>query len=139
MVEGVYAQSYNNGCSLTWELSLKEKCGPVTGILEDIIPKISTHKTGGSDPFVSLSIVAAMSSRVDVKMARSGSFHAEIVVEMGEEWDYRIAPGEFRRAVGAIIGYVFSTSSKKSEFMRYLDEWHPASCGDILSDAPYND
>ena len=138
----------SNGCSITYHDSeglpfyprlIENSYSPVSGILEDIIYDISTHQTGGSDPFVSLSIVITMGSRIDVKMARSGPFNAEITLELGDEWDYRSAPGEFRRAVGAIIGYVFSTSSKKSEFMRKLDEWHPAFCGDILSDAPYND
>ena len=122
-------QKYPNGCSLDIEESIEKNYEAVDGMLEDMIPSIEP-------PFeVSLSVVATMGSTVSVEMARSGAFHAEIVVKMGESWDNG-APGEWKRVVRAIAGYIFSTSSRNDvrEWMEHFDE--------ILgggTDTPYND
>ena len=100
--------SYSNESTLSVEKAISTNYEPVSGLLEDLVGSVEP-------PFVvSLSVVATVptSSRVDVKMNRSGPNHAEIVVEMGEEWDYSINPGEWRRAARAIAAYLFSTTSK---------------------------
>ena len=120
---------YSNGCSLNIEESAWKNYRPIAGLLEDLIGSIEP-------PFeVSLSVVATMGSAVSVEMARSGPFHAEIVVKMGESWDNG-APGEWKRVARAIAGYMFSTSSHHGvlHWMEYIDE--AISDG---TDTPYND
>ena len=120
---------YGNGCSLNIEKSIRKNYGAVGGLLEDLIGSIEP-------PFeVSLSVVATMGSTVSVEMARSGPFHAEIVVKIGESWDNG-APGEWKRVARAIAGYMFSTSSRNDvlHWMEYIDERHRGG-----TDTPYND
>lgn len=121
---------YGNGSSLHVDSSLVNY-GKVAGLLEDMIGSVEP-------PFeVSLSVVSAMGSTVSVEMSRSGPFHAEIIVNMGNSWDNG-APGEWKRAARAIAGYMFSSSSRPdvSHWMQYIDD-HPVYGGG--SDSPYND
>ena len=120
----------SNGSSLTIEKSIAKNYGPVAGLLEDMIGSIEP-------PFeVSLSVVAGTGSGVDVEMRRSGPFQAEIVVGMTQSWDYRSQPGEWKRVVRAIAGYIFSTSSRQDVrmWMEHFDEKLGGG-----SDTPYND
>jgi len=119
---------FGNGSSLHVDSSLVNY-GKVGGLLEDMIGSVEP-------PFeVSLSVVSTMGSTVSVEMARSGPFHAEIIVKMGEGWDNG-APGEWKRAARAIAGYMFSTSSNEdvNHWMQYIDDRHGGE-----SDSPYND
>ena len=120
---------YTNGSSLHVDSSVVNY-GKVAGLLEDMI--------GGVEPpfEVSLSIVSSMGSTVSVEMSRSGPFHAEIIVKMGNSWDLDYAPGEWQRAARAIAGYIFSTSSKfdVNHWMQYIDDRHDGGI-----DSPYND
>jgi hypothetical protein len=72
-------------------------------------------------------------------MNRSGPNHAEIVVEMGEEWNYSSNHGEWRRAVRAIAAYLFSTTSRHDAlyWMKYIDE-HTDLDDFHYSNDPYN-
>ena len=120
---------WSNGCSLNIEKSVGENYAAVRGLLEDLIGSIEP-------PFeVSLSVVATMGSTVSVEMARSGPFHAEIVVKIGESWDNG-APGEWKRVARAIAGYMFSTSSSHDvlHWMEYIDKKLAGG-----TDTPYND
>ena len=122
-------QKYPNGCSLDIEESIEKNYEAVDGMLEDMIGSIEP-------PFeVSLSVVATMGSTVSVEMARSGPFHAEIVVKIGESWDNG-APGEWKRVARAIAGYMFSTSSRNDvlHWMEHIDEKLGGG-----TDTPYND
>ena len=119
---------YANGSSLHVDSSVVNY-GKVAGLLEDMIGSVEP-------PFeVSLSIVSSMGSTVSVEMSRSGPFHAEIIVKMGNSWDNG-APGEWKRAARAIAGYMFSTSSNEdvNHWMQYIDDRHGGGI-----DSPYND
>ena len=119
---------FGNGSSLHVDSSLVNY-GKVSGLLEDMIVRVEP-------PFeVSLSVVSTMGSTVSVEMARSGPFHAEIIVKMGDGWDNG-APGEWKRAARAIAGYMFSTGSSEdvNHWMQYIDDRHGGGI-----DSPYND